>query len=177
TLAGWSRSSVGRLNADGALDPTFGPEPNGAVRSLALQTDGKIVLVGAFNILGGQSRMGIARVYNIGPATQNLTFDGSMLTWMRGGSSPEVWRTTFEYSPDGNAWTKLDEGTRILGGWQLAGLALPANTAFRARGYTVGGSGNSSGWFVENAIGSAAIESQPVSLTKNAGTTAVFSVY
>src|SRR5437899_3595979 len=95
---------------------------------------------------------------------------------MRGGTSPEVWRTTFEYSPDGASWTNRG-GIRIPGGWQLAGLALPTSTTFRARGYTVGGRDNASGWFVETITGPPVITSQPASLTNNAGTTAAFTVY
>src|SRR5260370_17902663 len=38
------------------------------------------------------------------------------------------------------------------GGWQLTGLALPTNTTFRARGYTVGGANNASSWFVETEL-------------------------
>jgi hypothetical protein len=72
---------------------------------------------------------------------------------MRGGTSPEIWRTTFEYSPDGgDSWINLGGGIRIPGGWQLTGLALPTSTTFRGRGYTVGGQYNGSGWFVETVL-------------------------
>jgi uncharacterized delta-60 repeat protein len=152
TMGGQSRSYIGRLNADGSLDTTFNPVPDAYVNSLAVQTDGKILVGGAFTTLGGQSRTNIGRLDNTGPATQNLTFDGSTLTWMRGGTSPEVWRTTFEYSPDGASWTDLGAGIRIPGGWQLIGLALPTNKTFRARGYTVGGANNASSWFVETVL-------------------------
>jgi len=153
TLGGQSRTHIGRLNADGSLDTSFDPgagEPFYQVHSLALQADGKILVGGMFNTLGGQSRNNLGRLNNTGPATQSLTFDGSTLNWMRGGTSPEVWRTTFEFSPDGgNSWTDLGAGNRIPGGWQVAGLALPTSSTFRARGYAV-----ASGWFVETIIGS-----------------------
>jgi uncharacterized delta-60 repeat protein len=152
TLGGQSRANIGLLNADGTLDPSFNLGADYQVSSLAVQADGKILVGGIFITLGGQSRNNIGRLNNTGPATQSLTFDGSTLTWMRGGTSPEVWRTTFEYSPDGFAWTNLGAGSRIPGGWQLTGLALPMNTAFRARGYTVGGQYNGSGWFVETVL-------------------------
>jgi hypothetical protein len=136
------------------LDTSFNPGADGlVVYSLALQADGKILVGGNFITLGGQSRNSIGRLNNTGPATQSLTFDGSTLTWMREGTSPEVWRTTFEYSPNGGAsWTNLGAGIRIPGGWQLSGVALPTNTTFRARGYTVGGYENASGWFVETVL-------------------------
>ena len=162
TLGGQSRNGIGRLNGDGTLETSFNPGAGGTypyVSSLAVQADGKILVGGDFTTLGGQSRNYIGRLNNTGPATQSLIFDGSTLTWTRGGTSPEVWRTTFEYSPDGRSWTNLGAGIRIsglpvgqAGGWQLAGLALPTNTTFRARGYTVGGLDNASGWFVETVL-------------------------
>jgi hypothetical protein len=163
TLGGQSRNSIGRLNADGTVDTSFNPGADSAVSSLALQADGRILVGGYFTTLGGQSRNGIGRLNNTDPATQSLTFDGSTLTWTRGGTSPEVWHTTLEYSPDrGVSWTNLGEGIRIpgqpagqAGGWQLTGLALPMNASFRARGYTVGGEFNGSSWFVETVLRSA----------------------
>ncbi len=177
SLGGQSRNFIGRLNADGTLDTSFNPGASGGVDCVALQADGKILVGGGFTTLAGQSRTNIGRLNNTGPATQSLTFDGSALTWTREGTSPEVWRTTFEYSPDGSAWTNLGGGIRISGGWQLTGLALPTNTAVRARGYTAGGYENSSSWFVETIIGSPAVYTQPASRTNNAGTTAAFTVY
>src|SRR5260221_2775612 len=150
----------------------FNPRALVGVFSLAVQADGKILVGGGFTTLGGQSRTNIGRLNNTGPATQSLTFDGSTLTWMRGGTSPEVWRTTFEYSSDGSEWTNPGGAIRIPGGWELTGLPLPMNTTFRARGYTVGGFENGSGWFVETSIGSPGIDTQPASLTNNAGTRA-----
>jgi hypothetical protein len=156
TLGGPSRNNFGRLNADGTPDTNFNPGAGGffpVVSCLALQADGKILAGGTFTTLGGQSRNYIGRLNNTGPATQSLAFVGSTLTWMRGGTSPEVWRTTFESSPDGgSSWTDLAAGIRIPGGWQLMGLALPTNTTFRARGYTVGGNYNGSSWFVETVL-------------------------
>ncbi len=152
TLGGQNRNHIGRLNADGTLDTSFNPGADGPAVSLAVQADGKILIGGNFTTLGGQSRTNVGRLDNTGPATQSLTFDGSTVTWTRGGTSPEVWRTTFEYSPDGTAWTSLGAGIRIPGGWQLTGLTLPTSTSFRARGDTVGGSADGSSWFVETIL-------------------------
>ncbi|MEY2878919.1 MAG: hypothetical protein RLZZ15_1299, partial [Verrucomicrobiota bacterium] len=41
-----SRSGLARVNADGTLDTAFNPFPNGAVTSLALQSDGKLLVGG-----------------------------------------------------------------------------------------------------------------------------------
>jgi uncharacterized delta-60 repeat protein len=48
---GATRSRIARLNADGALDPSFDPAlaPNGLVACLALQPDGKIIIGGQFS--------------------------------------------------------------------------------------------------------------------------------
>jgi uncharacterized delta-60 repeat protein len=47
------RSDIGRLNADGSLDPSFDPGANGDVFALVMQADGKIVAGGLFTTLGG----------------------------------------------------------------------------------------------------------------------------
>src|SRR5437899_9588062 len=66
TLGGQSRIGIGRLNADGTLDTGFNPGAGGGafshVRSLALQTDGKILVGGHFTMLAGQSRNFIGRL-------------------------------------------------------------------------------------------------------------------
>jgi uncharacterized delta-60 repeat protein len=162
TPEGQNTIYLARLNGDGTLDTSFNPKADGAVNALAVQADGKILLAGSFGTLGGQIRNRLARLNNTYPATQSLTFDGTTLTWMRGGTSPEVWRTTFEYSVDGISWTNLGAGVRIPGGWQLTGLALPRSTTFRARGFAVGGNYNSSSWFVETISGPGFAISDPL---------------
>ena len=111
--------------------------------------DGKILVGGSFSVLAGQPCNSLGRLNNTGPATQNLDYDGSTITWLRGGTSPEVWRTTFEQSTDGVNWTSLGAGTRIPGGWQLPGVLLPPGGLIRARGHTTGGYNNNSLWFAE----------------------------
>ena len=159
-LGGQSRTYIGRLNANGTLDTSFNPGVGGinpGVSSLALQADGKILVGGTFTTLAGQSRTNIGRLKNSGPATQSLTFDGANLTWTRGGTSPEVSRTTFEYSSNAVTWTSLGAGSRVSGGWQLGGVSLPPGATIRARGYVTGGQYNGSGWFVESLLPTIAI--------------------
>jgi len=136
TLGGQSRNCVGRLNADGTADTSFNPGANAPVISLAVQADGKILVGGQFTTLGGGSRSSIGRLNSTAPATQSLTFDGSAITWLRGGASPEVWRTTFDFSTNGTDWASLGAGARTAGGWQLTGVSLPSvSGTLRARGY------------------------------------------
>jgi uncharacterized delta-60 repeat protein len=176
TLGGQSRTNIGRLYANGALDTSFNPGANGRVLALAVQADGKVLLGGQFTNLGGMSRSYIGRLTPTVPATQNLTFAGSTVTWQRGGSSPEVWRTIFDGTTNGTDWVALGTGTRVAGGWQLAGVAWPTNATFRARGFVTGGLYNGSSWFVETTIGPAAITSQPVSERAVVGTIVALNV-
>jgi uncharacterized delta-60 repeat protein len=142
-----TNAGISRINADGSLDTSFrlNLKYPPIVSSLAIQADGKIILA---SIISGV----IYRLENLTPAVQNLSFDGSRIQWKRSGSSPEVWRTTFEASADGVDWTSLGAGERISGGWQMTGLNLPTNTLIRARGYVLGGQFNGSSWFVETVI-------------------------
>ena len=139
-------------SADGTLDATFNPGANADVYSLAVQADGKILAGGYFTTLGGQARNRIGRLNNTEPATQALSYDGSTITWLRGGTSPEVWRTTFDWSSDGLLWTPLGDGTRIPGGWQRTDAVVPVDATIRARGFVTGGEYNGSGWFVEALV-------------------------
>ena len=153
TLGGQSRNCIGRLNADGTVDPSFAPGANYGVGSLAVQPDGKILVAGSFTTLAGQARQCLGRLNNSEPATQSLSYDGSAITWLRGGASPEVWRTTFDFSTNGTDWASLGAGTRIAGGWQLTSVSLPsANGTIRARGYVTGGQYQGSAWFVESDL-------------------------
>jgi uncharacterized delta-60 repeat protein len=47
------RSQIGRLNPDGTIDMSFDPGANNDVKGLAVQPDGKILVVGDFLKLGG----------------------------------------------------------------------------------------------------------------------------
>ena len=98
------------------------------------------------------------------------------INWQRTGAGPEVWRTTFESSPNGTTWTLLGAGKRYPGRWELSGVTVASNAYIRARGYVASGYFNSSAWHVQAFLGPVIIVDQPVSRTNNAGTTATFSV-
>ena len=55
---GLFRDRLARLNADGTLDATFdlGQGVNGSVRAVAIQPDGRAILVGFFTSVNGESR-------------------------------------------------------------------------------------------------------------------------
>lgn len=140
-----------RLNSNGSVDGTFNPSPNGPVTALALQSDGRLVIGGNFNSVGGQSRVGIARISNTGPAVQTLgvSADRRTVTWVRGGTAGELAAVIFEQSIDRATWTLLGIGSRVAGSsnWQLSGLSLPGTGVFyiRARGIAPSTAGTSSG--------------------------------
>lgn len=152
TLNGMSRMRVGRLNADGTTDTSFVANANLDVYGLGLHSDGRILVGGFFSQLGGQTRNYVGRLTTIDSATQSLSYSNSTVTWRRGGTSPEVWRTTFETSTNGTDWISAGEGTRTAAGWQITGVNLPAGGTMRARGWTAGGGFNSSSWFVESRL-------------------------
>ena len=139
SVGGQPRTNLARLNANGILDSVFNPGPGGSaassVYSLSMQADGKILLGGAFTSVTGQAHTNLARLNNPAPATQSLSYDGSTITWLRGGASPEVWRVTFEASTNGTTWTQLGAGQRVSGGWQLTDITVQAGAGIRARGF------------------------------------------
>jgi uncharacterized delta-60 repeat protein len=64
TVDAVSRNRVARLNADGTLDTTFNPGTgaSGAVRSVSLQGDGKVVVGGLFTNVNGSAFNRLARL-------------------------------------------------------------------------------------------------------------------
>ena len=75
TVGGITRNRVARINTDGTLDTTF-IDPNvlnDDVVDLKIQSDGKIVIVGRFTSVAGQTRNRIARLNTDG--TLDLTFN------------------------------------------------------------------------------------------------------
>lgn len=147
TFSGQVRNGIARLKTDGSLDNTLtlnsapedGPIP---VYALAAQADGSFWV--------GRKLPSLCLLSMSEVATQSLSFDGTTITWLRGGTGPEVWRTGFETSTEGTNWVELGVGTRIAGGWQLAvPSGLATNSLLRARGWTTGGQYNGSSWFVE----------------------------
>ena len=159
TVGGLPRTYLARLHPDGTPDALFAPNPNSSVGALALDADGGVLAGGTFSSIAGVWQPSAARLLNPDPAINDLQFTPSTITWRRGGSAPEVWRTTFEASADGVNWTPLGAGSRITGGWQLTGLSLEGQSRIRARGFV--GSGGGSDYFVESYAGAPTIPDGP----------------
>ena len=167
-VGGVARNRIARLNMDGTLDTGFNPDANGIVQSTAVQADGNILLGGSFTAVGGVSRNHIVRLAN-GPATQSLTAaSASRIAWLRGGSSPEAQMVTFDLSTDGGTnYGMLGAGTRISGGWELAGLSLPASGQIRARARTTGAQYNGSSGLVETLASYGALPIPEIAVSGN----------
>jgi uncharacterized delta-60 repeat protein len=58
-----TRNRIARINPDGTLDPTFDPNADGTVYSIAVQADGQVLVGGSFSSIGGQLRTGMARLH------------------------------------------------------------------------------------------------------------------
>ncbi|MEI8242155.1 MAG: delta-60 repeat domain-containing protein [bacterium] len=152
TVGGSTRNYIARIGANGTVDAGFDMGAGGNVNALAVQADGKILVGGQFSSLGSVNRAFIGRLNATGPATNALSYNGSTITWLRGGTAAEVWRTTFESTTNGTTWNALGAGTRVAGGWQLTGVAAGI-PMIRARGYTLGGYVCGSDGIVETILG------------------------
>jgi uncharacterized delta-60 repeat protein len=157
TLGGIARTNIGRLNPDGTLDTSFSiqltatvPFISASINALAIQSDGRVLVGGWFASLAGQLRNGIGRLMNTDIASESLSFDDSSITWVRGGTGPEISFATFDFSVNGIDWTAVGGGVRVPGGWRVEDLSLPMNGIVRARGYVNGGNYGGSAWFVQN---------------------------
>ena len=56
--------NIAKINANGTLDTSFIPAPitGGSLFDVALQPDGKVIIVGTFSTVGGQNKRGMARL-------------------------------------------------------------------------------------------------------------------
>ena len=90
---GVSRNGIARLNADGSLDSSFNPGlgimSTEFILSMALQTDGKIIIGGVFNSYNGVVRNGVAR----------LNQDGSLDTLFDPGTGFSTFNGSYSHSP------------------------------------------------------------------------------
>jgi uncharacterized delta-60 repeat protein len=78
TVKATTRNRAARINSDGALDTTFNPNVSGGtapmVNAVAVQADGKVILVGAFTSVKATTRNRIARVSGT-DSTVDTTFN------------------------------------------------------------------------------------------------------
>ena len=94
TFNGTTKNRITRLNSDGTLDTTFNPliGANGPLYSIGLQTDGKILISGAFTSYDSVTKNNITR----------LNTDGTLDTTFNVGGIGVEWSTPFlKLQPDG----------------------------------------------------------------------------
>jgi len=90
---GVARNRIARLNADGSLDTSFDPGTGAdiAVRTMVVQTDGKVLIGGDFTTVNGVARSHIAR----------LNADGSVDTSFNPGTGASATVYAVAVQPDG----------------------------------------------------------------------------
>jgi uncharacterized delta-60 repeat protein len=153
SVGGQAIANLARLNADGTVDTSFAPAPDGAVTALALQEDGRLMIGGGFRAVRGAIRPGIARLSGLGDAAQTLgvAANRGSIILSRTGAIGEISSVIFEQSVDRTVWTTLGTGVRAAGSanWQIAGLNLPASGLFyvRARSLASATGGVSAGMY------------------------------
>lgn len=130
---GTSRNSIARLNTNGSLDASYNLPyaTNGAINSIAIQNDGKIVFGGNFSIYASSYYYGIARTlsdgtvdlsFNIGSGTSSSVFSiviqndqkiiaGGLFSTFNGQSITGIIRL----NTDGTQDTGFNSGTGFYG--------------------------------------------------------------
>ncbi|WP_395700282.1 hypothetical protein [Aquabacterium sp.] len=110
------RRFIGRLNADGSVDAGFNPGANSEAYAVAVQPDGKILLGGNFQALGGGTGTTARRFIG------RLNADGSVDASFNPGASGGV-VTALALQPDG----------KILAGGSFAAIGGGTGTTARLR--------------------------------------------
>jgi len=109
SVSGMARTNLARLNSNGSLDANFNPGTgaDSAVSSLAVQSNGKIVMSGFFTHVDGTSRNYVARLN--GGGSLDTGFDPGL------GASDAVYVTALQADGNvliGGAFTSFDGTTR-----------------------------------------------------------------
>jgi uncharacterized delta-60 repeat protein len=165
SLGSLSRSYLGRLLPDGRADPLFNPAVSSYVRSISVLRDGSVAVGGSFTSIGGTTRKYFARLAPNCPAISEISWSGSSVSWIQGGSSPEVSQATFEVFESGQGWRALGIGKPTATGWELNGVTIPSGSTVRARGPVSGGRYCGSGSEVSASAGPPVITSSSFNRT------------
>jgi trimeric autotransporter adhesin len=72
-----SRANLARVNVDGTVDASYDPEPNGQVLSMALQSDGKLIIGGNFTTVQPNGTGSPVTVNHIARLNKDGTLDTS----------------------------------------------------------------------------------------------------
>ena len=156
-IGGMSRSHIARLTPVLGTADDFNPPvaPTSTVSSIAVQTDGKIVVGGDFTAIDTQPRNRMARLSADSAALQDLILstDGKTITWRRTQSSPVVHDVVFYESANNTVWTKINAATtQIADGWQL--VIPTAAPLFQRQNRYITASAKTSGGFYNGSTSS-----------------------
>jgi uncharacterized delta-60 repeat protein len=105
---------LNRLNADGSLDTSFNPGTgaNGSVRTVAVQSDGKVLIGGDFTTINGVVRPHLARLYGVaaapGPSVNIVRSNAFVIvSWPETGLNFQLQETTNLALPD--SWSLVGQ--------------------------------------------------------------------
>jgi uncharacterized delta-60 repeat protein len=182
TVDGLIRNRLARLNPDGGLDEAFQQGMSGAdnsVNSLALQTNGDVIVAGEFTSFNGEPRSRIATVYGSAPVfpptlitqpqSQSVDWGSDVLLSVAASGSPPL---QYQWRKNG---ASLAQGGGNIGG-AMTPLLLVANAQEPdAAAYDVV-IANSSG-SVTSSVANLMVMSEPhVQLGPPAGTPNTFNI-
>lgn len=120
------------------------------VNCLSIESDGSILVGGAFGLINGEQRNCFGRLSNTHPITERLMPTRTNVVWERYGPCAGVSSVWFETSSDGREWQSAGAGQKATYGWELVNVNLQPGTLVRGRGWVRGGVHNGSTWLVQS---------------------------
>ena len=136
TAAITARNNLARLNADGTLDTTFDPRPNGHVSAIVAQGDSKLIIAGAFTALNPVGAPSVTTTNADGTTTTTTISNRARLARLNSNGTVDA---AYDPNPNGNvlALALQSDGKLILGGTftTLTPLQPTVATAFTLRKY------------------------------------------
>ncbi|GAA4371571.1 T9SS type A sorting domain-containing protein [Hymenobacter koreensis] len=135
---------ITRLNADGTLDATFNPGGTGAagfIAAMALQPDGKIVIVGGFTAYNNAPAFMIARLNPNGTLDPSFTYSGI-------GSVRQM--SAVALQPDGKIL--VGSGMSLQGQPETGGIVRLNADGTRDASFNVGTGAGSTGAFIRSIL-------------------------
>ena len=133
TVNGTNRIHIARLNANGSLDSTFNPGTgaDGVVRSIALQTDGKVLIGGDFLTVNGVLRPYVARLYgdSVAPSLNIARSNAAVIvSWPVTGLNFQLHESTNLALP--NSWSAVAQSPATNAGQISVTVPMTAERKF-----------------------------------------------
>ena len=113
---------IARLNADGSVDSDFqnglSGASGGSVISLALQSDGKVLIGGYFTSFNGRPVAAVARLWGSGdipPQIKSINWTGGDVNLIWDAIPNRTYRVRYQESLSGSTWTDLAGDVPAMG--------------------------------------------------------------